>query len=150
MPPAGLPRLRQGVVAVLVVLLAACSGASSSPAPSQASPLAVAPSVAQASVVPPSIVSATPTPTICASSCSMKLVEVAYIPRTLTIKVGTEVTWSNINCAGCTVTFPSLSLDSGPMATGTTFKHTFSEAGSFAFHCRLDPDVMQGTIIVTD
>jgi plastocyanin len=81
----------------------------------------------------------------------MKMLERAYLPRTLNIKVGTEVIWSNTACmGGCTVTFPGLSLDSGPMAIGATFKHTFSEAGSFAFHCRLDPDEMKGTIIVTD
>jgi plastocyanin len=78
------------------------------------------------------------------------MVERAYLPRSLNIKVGTEVIWSNTSCAGCTVTFPGISVDSGPMAIGTTFKHTFSEAGSFAFHCQLDPDVMKGTIIVTD
>jgi plastocyanin len=143
--PARLPRLRQGLLLILAVLLAACSGASASPTPSQGSLVDVAPSD-----VPANTVAATPMPTICASPCTVKMVEVAYIPRTLTIKVGTEVTWSNINCAGCTVTFPSISLDSGPMATGTTFKHTFGQAGSFAFHCQLDPDVMQGTIIVTD
>jgi plastocyanin len=143
--PARLSRRRRGLVMALVVFLAACSGASSGPTSSQGSPVAVAPSVVPASIVP-----ATPTPTICASSCSVKMVDGAYLPRTLNIKIGAEVIWSNTSCDGCTVTFSGISLDSGSMAIGATFKHTFSEAGSFAFHCQLQPDRMRGTIIVTD
>jgi plastocyanin len=79
------------------------------------------------------------------------MLERAYQPSTLNIKVGTEVTWSNTTCkGGCTVTFPAISLDSGPVAIGGTFKHTFSDVGSFVFHCRLDPYEMSGTIIVAD
>ena len=84
----------------------------------------------------------------------------AYKPRTLNIKVGTEVTWSNAACkGGCTVTFYSagISLDSGPMAIGATFKHTFGDAGVFAFHCQpapnhraCDPGIMRGLITVTN
>jgi plastocyanin len=140
---ARLARRRQGLVMVLVVFLAACAGAGSGPTSNQGSP--VAPSVVPASIVP-----ATPMPTICATSCSVKVVDGAYLPRTLNIKVGAEVTWSNASCDGCTVTFPDISLDSGSMAIGAMFKHTFTEAGSFAFHCRLAPDKMKGTIIVTD
>lgn len=143
-PSARLPRRRQGLVMVLVVFLAACSGASSGPTSSEGSPATVAPSAVRASIVP-----ATPMPTICASSCSVEMVDGAYLPRTLTIKVGAEVIWSNTSCDGCTVTFTGISLDSGSMATGATFKHTFTEAGSFEFHCLLQPDRMRGTIIVT-
>jgi plastocyanin len=159
-----LPRLQQSLVPVLVVFLAACSSASSSPTPGQGSPVAAAPSVVPASIVPATLLPtpaptsvpvtpapATPVPKICASSCSVMMLERAYLPRTLNIKVGTEVIWSNTACqGGCTVTFPGISLDSGPVAIGGTFKHTFSDAGLFAFHCLLDPNEMSGTIIVTN
>jgi plastocyanin len=79
------------------------------------------------------------------------MVDRAYQPRTRNIKVGTEVIWSNASCpGGCTVNFAGLSLDSGPMAIGATFKHTFREAGIFIFHCDLDETEMRGTILVTD
>ena len=121
-----------------------------------APPVAAAPSVAVASVVPamPGPVNPSPTtrgPGICADPCSVAMLERSYLPSTLDIKVGTEVIWSNPAChGGCTVTFPGLSLDSGPVAIGGTFKYTFDHAGLFAFHCRLDPNEMTGTVIVTE
>jgi hypothetical protein len=156
-PHGRLPRLQQGLVLVLVVFLVACSSASSSPTSGEGSPVAVAPSVVPASIEPatlvptpaPTPVPATPVPTICAGSCSVLMVERAYEPQRLAIKVGADVIWSNKACPKCTVTFPDLSLDSGPMPVGGTFKHIFSEAGTFEFHCQLDPIVMWGTIIVT-
>jgi plastocyanin len=157
-------RLPKGLVLVLVVSLAACSSASSGPTPGHGSPVAAAPSVVAASILPatvaptptPTPVPVTPAPTtraptICASSCVVKMLEQAYVPVTLNIKVGTEVIWSNTGChGGCTVTFPGTPVDSGPMAIGATFKHTFGAAGVFAFHCQLDPDEMKGTIVVTN
>ena len=158
-----LPRLQQGLVLVLVAFLAACSSASSSPTSGQGSPVAAAPSVVPASIVPATLVPtppptpvpvtaapATPVQTICASPCSVQMLERAFQPRTLSIKVGTEVIWSNPTCPGCTVTFESVSLDSGPVAIGGTFKHTFLDAGLFAYHCQLDPVTMWGTITVTN
>jgi plastocyanin len=79
------------------------------------------------------------------------MVNRAYKPKRLSVKVGTEVIWTNVACdGGCTVTFaPEVGVDSGPMALGATFKHAFTTVGAFRFHCMLDPDVMVGYITVT-
>jgi plastocyanin len=77
------------------------------------------------------------------------MVEQVFQPRTLTIKVGTEVTWTNTACkGGCTVTFEDIKVDSGPMAIGATFKHTFKDPGTFQYICQLMPNYMWGTIFV--
>ena len=158
----------QALFFVAVVVLAACSSVSSSPTPVQEPPVAAGSSVVPASIalatpaptpaptaVSASVVPATaaptpvPTPAICADPCSVALIERAYSPRLLNVKVGTDVIWTNKSCAGCTVTFTGDGVDSGPMAIGATFKHTFSAAGLYEFHCQLDPAYMTGTITVT-
>jgi hypothetical protein len=45
------------------------------------------------------------------------------------------------------VTAADGSFDSGILDAGGTFQHTFLEAGTFAYACRLHPE-MQGSVIV--
>lgn len=76
----------------------------------------------------------------------------AFSPATITIKVGTTVTWTNMTSAPHTVTSDDgKSFDSGisnPItASGGTFSHTFMTAGTFAYHCQFHP-FMKATIIV--
>jgi plastocyanin len=76
----------------------------------------------------------------------------AFSPATLTIKAGTTVTWKNTTAASHTVTSDDgKSFDSGmanPItAQSGTFSHTFTTAGTFAYHCAIHP-FMKATIIV--
>ena len=75
----------------------------------------------------------------------------AFSPATLTIKVGTMVTWKNSTAASHTVTSDDgKSFDSGtsnPIAPGGTFSFTFTTAGTFPYHCAIHP-FMKATIIV--
>jgi plastocyanin/uncharacterized membrane protein YozB (DUF420 family) len=59
----------------------------------------------------------------------------AFNPNSLTIEVGTEVTWINNEPAPHTVTFDDGSVDSGEMLQGDRFSHTFTEVGEYALHC---------------
>ena len=77
------------------------------------------------------------------------MVEQAYLNNLPTVKVGSEVVWTNRSCPGCTVTFTGLGVNSGPTAVGDTFKHTFSVPGQYIFHCQLDPE-MTGLLDVTE
>jgi plastocyanin len=77
----------------------------------------------------------------------------AFSPATLTVKVGTKVTWTNMTQAGHTVTSDdSKSFDSGisnPIAaSGGTYSFTFTKAGTFPYHCQIHP-FMKATITVT-
>lgn len=76
----------------------------------------------------------------------------AFSPATITIKVGTTVTWTNQDSAAHTVTSDSSSkesFDSGSMAKGKTFSHTFKTAGTFDYICTFHPDMM-GKVEVTE
>jgi plastocyanin len=77
----------------------------------------------------------------------------AFSPATLTVKVGTTVTWTNMTQAGHTVTSDDgKSFDSGisnPIAaSGGTYSFTFTKAGTFPYHCQIHP-FMKATITVT-
>jgi len=70
----------------------------------------------------------------------------AFSPSTLTVKKGDSVTWTNNDSTTHTVT-SSGNFDSGQLAPGKTFSHTFSEAGTFSYGCSIHPS-MKGTVTV--
>jgi plastocyanin len=71
----------------------------------------------------------------------------AFNPATVTAKVGEEITWTNSDTAAHTVTLDDKSVDSGNIAQNATFKHAFSAAGTFSYHCSIHSN-MKGTITV--
>ena len=76
----------------------------------------------------------------------------AFSPTTLTIKVGTMVTWKNVTSVAHTVTSDDgKSFDSGsnnPIAAQSgTYNFTFTKPGTYAYHCSFHP-FMKATIIV--
>ena len=111
-----------------MLALAACSG-SSSPAAS------AAPSVAP-SVAPPD-----------ATGSAVTIASFKFEPATLTISVGTTVTWTNNDSASHTVTADDGSFKSETLGKGGTFSQTFTTAGTFAYHCNFHSS-MTGTITV--
>ena len=66
----------------------------------------------------------------------------------ITVPVGTTVVVRNDDSAGHTWTADDGAFDSGNIDGGGTFEFTFTEAGTFAFHCEMHP-AMTGTITVT-
>lgn len=78
-----------------------------------------------------------------------------YIPAEVTTDVGSEVVWTNDDSASHTVTSgdpkngPDGIFDSGLFLAGSTFSHTFEEAGEFPYFCQVHP-WMAGTVIVEE
>jgi plastocyanin len=72
----------------------------------------------------------------------------AFAPATLTVKVGSTVTWTNRDEEPHTVAASDGSFHSPGMGTGATFSHTFSTAGKFDYVCSIHPS-MHGTVVVT-
>lgn len=73
-----------------------------------------------------------------------------FQPATLTIPVGTRVTWTNLDAVDHTATSDTgsaLSWDSGPLAQGQSSSVTFTRPGTFTYHCNFHP-FMMGTIVV--
>jgi mono/diheme cytochrome c family protein len=71
---------------------------------------------------------------------------VKYYPPTLEIKKGDVVEWKNDDIVPHTATSAAFG-DSGAIQPGTSWRHTFTEAGSFPYTCTFHPD-MKGVVVV--
>lgn len=71
----------------------------------------------------------------------------AFEPAALDIGIGTTVTWTNEDGTQHTVTAGDGSFDSGALAQGGTFSHTFDTAGTFDYFCGFHSN-MKATITV--
>ena len=65
----------------------------------------------------------------------------------ISIKVGDTVEWTNQGNVPHTVTTDDGMLDSPSIPNGATWSYTFKESGTFAYYCKLHPN-MTGTIVV--
>ena len=72
----------------------------------------------------------------------------AFSPATISVKVGTTVTWTNNDSAPHTITADDGSFDSGEIAQGKSYSHAFSSAGTFTYHCSVHP-FMKASVVVT-
>lgn len=83
-----------------------------------------------------------------ASGTSASIVDFGFQPTSITVKAGTTVTWKNTGAVAHTVTADDASFDSGHVAPGASFQHTFTTAGTYAFHCAIHRS-MTGTVVVS-
>jgi plastocyanin len=111
----------------LTLILSACSGTSTT--------------------TPTPIASPTPTATPRTGQASVNISNFAFVPSMLTVSVGTTVTWTNNDSVSHTVTSLDDLFDSGDIAPGATFSHTFEQKGTFNYQCTIHP-FMTGEIIV--
>lgn len=72
----------------------------------------------------------------------------AFAPATLSVKVGTTVTWTNRDEEPHTVAAQNGSFHSPGMGTGATYSFTFTRPGSVDYFCTIHP-FMHGTVVVT-
>lgn len=73
----------------------------------------------------------------------------SFNPGTITIKVGTTITWANQDDTTHTVTSVGgqQELESGNLSKGQSFTHTFATVGEFNYQCSIHTS-MQGKVIV--
>ena len=71
----------------------------------------------------------------------------AFNPSTLTVKVGTNVTWINKDSMPHTVTSDNGVFESGSLSNGQTFIYTFNTPGTYNYHCSIHTS-MTAKIIV--
>ena len=76
------------------------------------------------------------------------IADFAFAPAELEVAVGTEVTATNDDSAAHTWTSSDDEWDSGDLEQGASFSHTFEEAGTFAYVCKIHPS-MRGTVTVS-
>ncbi len=91
------------------------------------------------------------------ATTNVKIVDFAFQPADVTIKVGDTVKWTNTGSSEHTTTsgtttggarHPDGLWDSGSLRTGQTFSHTFTKAGAFPYYCSFHFTSMVGTVTV--
>lgn len=132
--------------------LAACGStgykAATSPSPT---PAASAPAPTPSSTAAPGSTPATSAPGAAAAApagaMAVTIGNFAFVPPTLTVKVGTTVTWTNKDEEPHTVVGGGMK---SPVLgnAGSTYSHTFTTAGTFAYNCSIHP-FMHGMVTVT-
>jgi amicyanin len=79
----------------------------------------------------------------------------AFSPAGLTVKVGTTVTWTNNDQVAHTVTVDEANeadpdfADSGSINPGETYSYTFTQAGTYDYHCTPHP-MMKASVTVIE
>jgi len=71
----------------------------------------------------------------------------AFAPRTITVKVGNTVTWTNGDSVGHTATADDDSFDTGLLAKGQSGSVTFDTPGTYTYFCTPHPN-MKATVLV--
>jgi plastocyanin len=116
------------MVAALVVsvLLAACGPSGQ---PGATAPL-------KATAAPAASPSPSPSPAAQAGGgAAVEIQGFTFEPQELRVPVGTTVTWTNSDFTQHTVTADDRSYDSGLLATGATFTHTYTAPGTYGYFC---------------
>jgi plastocyanin len=72
----------------------------------------------------------------------------AFVPVTVTVPVGSTVTWTNHDEEPHTVAASDGSFRSPGMGTGATYSHNFATPGKFDYVCSIHP-MMHGSVVVT-
>jgi plastocyanin len=108
--------------------------------PAQSNPPAVQTSSASASAAQSKVGDASAAAVVQVMIRNMK-----FDPPNLEVKKGDTVEWKNDDITPHTAT--SATFDSASIAPETSWRHTFSEAGTFPYLCTFHPD-MKGAVIV--
>jgi plastocyanin len=96
-------------------------------------------------------------PTACAQEPAKQMVAMAaptisidnfaFSQPSVTVPVGTKVTWINHDDMLHTVADEGKSFKSDPLDSGDSFSHVFDKPGTYKYFCSLHPH-MTGTIVV--
>ncbi|KAF9583573.1 hypothetical protein BGW38_009134 [Lunasporangiospora selenospora] len=84
---------------------------------------------------------------VTAAQISVAIENFSFKSQTVKIRINDSVQWTNKDRAGHTATSDTGVWDSGMLATGASFSRTFTQRGSFPYHCAPHPG-MKGTVIV--
>jgi plastocyanin len=116
------------------IILVAC-GSSATPTPKQAS----------TSI--PSTQAPISSTAVSGSKVDITISGFKFDPDTVTVTIGTTVTWTNQDTTAHTVVADDGSWKSDSLAKGANFSFTFDKAGTYTYICSIHP-TMKGTVIV--
>jgi len=78
---------------------------------------------------------------------SVEMRGMAFAPTRIEVSAGATVEFTNRDQLEHTITANDGSWDSGPIAAGATWRRTFDQPGTYAFHCTPHP-FMTGVVVV--
>ena len=90
---------------------------------------------------------AQPARNVAPTAAKVTIKSLKYSPDTIQITKGETIEWVNDDLTPHTVTSSSGEFDSGSMDVGATWRHTFSQPGTFAYSCTFHQE-MKGSVIV--
>ncbi len=82
-----------------------------------------------------------------AGATDVGIMDFAFAPETVTVKVGSVVTWTNGDGVAHSVKSSDGTFVSGNLEQGQSFSATFATAGTFAYICGIH-NSMTGTVVV--
>ena len=140
-----------GVLLISTVLvIGACTSTTTTPPPET---VTVTPPPATITITPPAItatvtlpattVTVTPTPSTYEVEVSAASSEYSFHPLSITVPVGATITWTNTGLELHTVTSDA-DLFNEAIAPGESFSFTFTEPGTYYYHC--EPHAFQSMI----
>jgi plastocyanin len=92
--------------------------------------------------------SSSSTPAAPVAGDAVSIENFAFNPATLTVHVGSTVTWTNHDEEPHTVAANDGSFHSPGLDGKGTYSYTFQKAGTFDYVCSIHPS-MHGTVVVT-
>src|SRR5438132_10815896 len=78
---------------------------------------------------------------------AVSIAKFAFAPATITISAGQSITWTNADPVDHTTTSDDKIWDCGSLAPNGSFTQTFSQPGTYAYHCTIHPFI-HGTVVV--
>jgi YVTN family beta-propeller protein len=78
---------------------------------------------------------------------AVSIAKFAFMPATITISSGQSITWTNADPVAHTATSDDKVWDSGSLSPNATYTATFSQPGTYAYHCTIHPFI-RGTVVV--
>ena len=81
------------------------------------------------------------------STAEVTIDNFSFRPQTLTVAVGTTVTWTNRDDIPHTVVSDNGVFKSKARDTDEKFSYTFDQAGTYPYHCSIHPK-MTGQVVV--
>jgi plastocyanin len=82
-----------------------------------------------------------------AAGAEVKIDNFTFTPPSLTVAVGTQVTWTNSDDIPHTVVTEDKTIKSKVLDTDEKFTYTFAKPGAYSYFCSIHPK-MKGTIVV--
>jgi plastocyanin len=83
-------------------------------------------------------------------TATVDMKDIQFVPKAVTVKAGTTITWTNSDSVPHTVTKdggPGDDFDSGNVEPGDTFEQTFDKPGKVDYVCTIHPG-QAGTVTV--